>query len=46
MLASSLTGWLWFQFGADMAFGVTAAIALVVAIYFVFMINYPVVVEK
>ncbi|MGN7722300.1 MFS transporter [Chitinophaga sp. 22620] len=46
MLASSLTGWLWFQFGADMAFGVSAAIALVVAIYFVLIINSPVVVES
>ena len=34
MLASSFTGFIWFQFGAGAAFMITAIVALLVAIYF------------
>lgn len=34
LLASSLTGWIWFQFGAGMAFGITAASTLLLVLYF------------
>lgn len=41
MLASSLTGWLWFRFGAEVAFGITAGIALLVVVYFIWTIPRP-----
>jgi hypothetical protein len=34
MVASALTGFLWYRFGAGVAFGVSAAVAVLVAIYF------------
>jgi MFS family permease len=37
MLASSIAGFIWFQFGAAATFMLSAAIAVVVAIYLVFM---------
>ena len=39
MLASSMTGLIWYQFGATIAFTLTAIITLFVAIYF--MTNIP-----
>lgn len=33
MLASALTGWLWFRFGAEFAFTVSALMTLIVAFY-------------
>jgi len=41
MLASSLTGLIWFQFGATIAFLLTAAISILVAIYFITIIPKP-----
>lgn len=41
LLASSITGWLWFQFGAALAFRITAIIALVVLFYFILAIPKP-----
>lgn len=41
MLASSLTGLIWFQFGAATAFMLTAGVTLVVTIYFLFRIPKP-----
>lgn len=38
MLASSLTGWIWFQFGADSAFLITALVAAFVLLYFLLII--------
>ena len=37
MLASSLTGLIWFRFGAAVAFIPTAAVTLIVALYFIFI---------
>ncbi len=34
MLASSITGWIWFTFGADIAFVATAVVTMLVLIYF------------
>lgn len=34
MLASSLTGWIWFSFGANLAFYITSFVTLVIVIYF------------
>jgi MFS family permease len=34
MLASSITGWLWFTFGANVAFFITSAVTVFVLIYF------------
>lgn len=36
-LASSITGFIWYQLGASVAFILTAVIAVLVALYFVFM---------
>ena len=33
LLASTLTGWLWFQFGAGVAFTITAVVTLLVVVY-------------
>jgi len=41
MLASSLTGLIWYQFGATIAFTLTAIITLFVAIYFITNIPKP-----
>ncbi|WP_143306434.1 MFS transporter [Chitinophaga vietnamensis] len=44
LLASSITGWIWFQFGAGAAFLITAVIATLVVFYFLFFIpdiNHP-----
>ena len=41
MLASSLTGFIWFQFGASVAFMTTAAVTFLVAIYFLIKIPKP-----
>ena len=34
MLASSITGWIWFSFGANLAFYITSFVTLVIVIYF------------
>lgn len=41
MLASAITGWLWFQFGASPAFWVTAMVAFGVLLYFLLNIAEP-----
>ena len=41
LLASSLTGWIWFQFGAGMAFGITAASTLLLVLYFSRVVKSP-----
>ncbi|WP_343671222.1 MFS transporter [Chitinophaga sp.] len=41
MLASTVTGWLWFQYGAANAFWVTAVIAGLVIVYFKLAIPAP-----
>jgi MFS family permease len=41
MLASFITGWIWFQFGSAMAFWITAIVAMVVLLYFLFYIPKP-----
>ena len=38
MLASFLTGWVWYTFGSAYAFGITATIALLVILYFLLYI--------
>lgn len=37
MLASSLTGFIWFQFGANLAFLATAMVSLIVMVYFILL---------
>ena len=37
MLASALTGWIWFQFGSQTAFLITASVSFAVFLYFLFM---------
>jgi MFS family permease len=34
MLASSITGWIWFSFGANLAFYITSFVTLLIVIYF------------
>ncbi len=46
LLASTLTGLIWFQFGAPTAFVLTATVALVVAVYFMQSVEKPSVGEK
>ncbi|WP_343670494.1 MFS transporter [Chitinophaga sp.] len=41
MLASALTGWLWFRFGAGTAFLITAMMAFAVVLYILFAIPEP-----
>lgn len=41
MLASIVTGWLWFRFGAGIAFSITAIIAVIVLLYFLLTIPEP-----
>lgn len=41
MVASSLTGFIWFKFGADMAFIATGTVSLIVAAYFMTVIAKP-----
>lgn len=41
MLASSLTGWLWFQFGAGTAFWITSMVTVLVLLYFLLTIPEP-----
>jgi len=41
MLASSLTGWIWYRFGPDLAFSITAIITIAVLLYFLFIIPAP-----
>ena len=41
MLASTLTGIIWFQFGATTAFTITATITLVIVTYFILVIPKP-----
>jgi MFS family permease len=41
MLASSLTGWLWFQFGSEYAFLITAMTAFAVVLYLLLAIPEP-----
>lgn len=36
LLASSLAGWIWFAFGPTTTFSITAIVALIVAVYFLF----------
>lgn len=40
LLASSLTGLIWFKFGADVSFIITATATLFIMLYFVFFIKY------
>jgi MFS family permease len=37
MLASSMAGLIWYQFGADTAFLVTAFASILIGLYFIFM---------
>jgi hypothetical protein len=37
MLASSLAGLIWYQFGADVTFIVTAFASILIGLYFIFM---------
>lgn len=41
LLASSLTGWIWFQFGTGMAFGITAVTTLLLLLYFSWVVKAP-----
>lgn len=41
MLASSLTGFIWYKFGVTIAFILTAIVTLLVAIYFIIIIPKP-----
>lgn len=41
MLASTLTGWIWFQFGAGAAFLITAIMASAIVLYLLFIIPEP-----
>jgi len=41
MLASSITGLIWFKFGATSAFILTATVTLIVVVYFLFVIPKP-----
>lgn len=41
MLASSITGLIWFKFGANTAFILTASVTLIVVTYFLFFIPKP-----
>ena len=40
MMASSITGWVWFTFGANVAFFATSIVTLLVLIYFL-IVNVP-----
>jgi hypothetical protein len=40
MLASSLTGVLWYSFGASIAFIITAGVTLFVIVYFLFIVRF------
>lgn len=40
MLASSLTGWMWYTYGIGLAFGITAAVAGCVVLYLSFAVPY------
>jgi len=42
MLASFMTGWIWYKFGSSYAFGITASIAFLVIIYLVIYIPKPI----
>ena len=41
LLASSLTGWIWFQFGAGLAFGITAGSTFLLVLYFSRVVKAP-----
>lgn len=41
LLASSLTGWIWYQFGGGVAFGITAAATVLLLLYFSWVVNAP-----
>jgi MFS family permease len=41
MLASFLTGWVWYKYGSAYAFGITASITLLVVLYFLIYIPKP-----
>lgn len=41
LLASSVTGWLWAQYGGSVAFWATSIIALAVLLYFMFAVRAP-----
>ena len=41
MLASTLTGFIWYKFGASVAFYMSASVALVVAVYFIVAVKIP-----
>jgi MFS family permease len=43
MLASFMTGWIWYKFGSSYAFGITASIAFLVIIYLVIYIPKPII---
>ncbi len=46
MLASTLTGLIWYSFGSGAAFILSSAVTLLVAIYFLFAIKIPVLQKK
>lgn len=41
MLASTVTGWIWYRFGAAAAFMITAGMSLAVALYFLLAVPAP-----
>lgn len=41
LLASSLTGFIWYLFGASVAFILTASVTLFISVYFLFIVNPP-----
>ena len=43
MLASTVTGWIWFQFGADTAFLITSIVAALVLLYFLLTVPEPII---
>ncbi|MFI5153998.1 MAG: MFS transporter [Chitinophagales bacterium] len=46
MIASSATGFIWFQFGASFAFITTATVTLLVVLYFAMVPNPPSLIQK
>jgi MFS family permease len=43
MLASFMTGWIWYNFGSTFAFGITASITIFVIFYFLIYIPRPII---
>src|SRR5205085_7320470 len=42
MIASAMTGLIWFKYGAPAAFILTSVITLIVILYFIFLVKIPV----